>query len=237
MGTVRVRVAGPLRSILPAHRRNTDLTATADGVSTLVHIVESLGVPRTEVGSYLVDGTPADPGYQPCGGETVAVLPPNRPVKAPTVPPRFVADVHLGALARRLRLLGVDVNYRNDASDDELVAQANEDGRVLLTMDRGLLKRRTLRCGAYVYSHDVEKQVADVLDRFDVPLRPMSRCLRCNGRLACVAKDSVATHLAEGTRRTYHDFRRCESCGQVYWRGAHAASLDAAVARAARRFR
>src|SRR5581483_2643174 len=130
---MRVLVAEPLRFLLPVRHRGGDVTVPADGVSSPLHIVESLGVPRTEVGELRVHG------------DVIEVLPVPRPQPAGTA--RFVLDVHLGTLARRMRLLGLDTAYRNDATDPELVAQAVAEQRILLTQDRALLRRRALPAG------------------------------------------------------------------------------------------
>src|SRR5439155_19828349 len=113
--TARVRVAEPLRFLLPARGRAGELTVPVDDASTLVHVVESLGVPRTEIGEFRMDGRPAPPQARPGRGAVVDVLPVARPQRLPDT--RFVLDVHLGALARRMRLLGIDTAYRNDAAD------------------------------------------------------------------------------------------------------------------------
>jgi len=142
---------------------------------------------------------------------------------------QFVLDVHLGALARRLRVLGVDTAYRNDAADDALLEQANREHRVLLTQDRGLLRRRVLWAGAYVRGTRRADQLADVLDRFAPPLAPLTRCTGCNGELEQVPKQDVADELQPGTRRCYDEYARCRACGRVYWHGAHGRRLDAIV--------
>jgi uncharacterized protein len=228
--TVRVQVAESLRFLLALRHRRDEVTVAIDEVSSLGHVVESLGVPRTEIGALLVDGRVAAPADQPRHGAVIEVQPVRRPQRV--ADPRFVADVHLGTLARRMRLLGLDVAYRNDAADDELVAQAVEEGRILLTQDRGLLRRRALPAGAYVRGSRPDDQLRDVLDRFDPPLDPWSRCLACNGRLEAVARRQVRHLLEEGTRRSYTQFSRCRECGRPYWRGAHARRLEAIVAAA-----
>jgi hypothetical protein len=189
-------------------------------------------VPRTEIGALRIGGRRAPPNTRPRDGDVVDVLPVSRPQRI--TDPRFVLDVHLGTLARRMRLLGIDVAYRNDAADVELVAQAAAEQRVVLTQDRGLLRRRALTAGAYVRGSRPDDQLADVLDRFDPPLAPWSRCLACNGNLEPVAKQEIQHLLEPGTRRTYGQFSRCRACGRPYWRGAHAQRLDAAVASALR---
>ncbi len=205
---------------------------TCDGVSTLGHVVESIGVPLTEVGSLLVNGSPAERGYRPRDGDTVQVLPIPRPQRLAET--RFLLDVHLGTVARRLRLIGVDTAYHRDADDDDLIEEANASGRVLLTQDRGLLRRRTLWLGAYVRGGDPDAQLADVLDRFAPELAPWTRCTSCNGSLVQARKADVESQLQPGTRRTYEAFARCQSCGRVYWRGAHSKRLEATIDAATR---
>jgi len=201
-----------------------------DGSSTLGHFVQSLGVPLTEVGNLTVTGKQASPSYRPQEGDVVRVDSVRRPQRLP--PAGFLLDVHLGTLARRLRLLGLDTAYSNQADDGELVEQANAQHRLLLTQDRGLLCRRALRAGAYVRGARPDDQLADVLDRFAPELSPFTRCPACNGSLAAVSKASVDPLLRPGTRRTYEDFSQCDDCRKVYWRGAHASTLEAIVSAA-----
>lgn len=130
-----------------------------------------------------------------------------------------------------MRLLGVDTVWRNDFADDELIDLAARESRVILTRDRGLLMRRAVSAGAYVRGNDPDEQLADVLDRFGLPLAPWTRCLNCNGFLEPVEKSTVIERLEPGTRRSYDEFARCTACGQVYWRGAHAGRLDQIVER------
>jgi hypothetical protein len=232
---LRLRFPPELRQFLAVRHRAEEIRVGHDGTSSLGHVIASLGVPLPEVGGLAVDGRPVGPSYVPRGGELVRVRAVPRPQRLPpgTVP-RFVLDVHLGALARRLRLVGVDTAYRNDLDDEALVAQANAEQRVLLTQDRGLLNRRRLWLGAYVRGARPDRQLADVLERFAPPLAPWSRCTACNGVLAPVAKAAVEHLLQPGTRRTYQSFARCPDCGRVYWRGAHGGRLEAIVAAATR---
>lgn len=218
-----VIVPAELGLFLRPGRRGGPVPVALDGTSSLGHAVESLGVPLTEVGGLLVDGEPAGPQYRPGHGDVVTVEAVRRPQHLACA--RFILDVHLGTLARRLRVAGVDAAYANDADDDALVEQANAGRRVLLTKDRGLLRRRKLQRGAYVRGARPDDQFRDVLDRFRPPLAPWTRCPACNGLLAPVAKAAVDPVLRPGTRRTCQAFSRCASCGQVYWHGAHSKRL------------
>ncbi|MFE7314738.1 Mut7-C RNAse domain-containing protein [Streptomyces sp. NPDC057555] len=201
-----------------------------DGASTLGHIVESLGVPLTEVGRLVVDGVEGSVSHIPRQGEHIAVHAVARPQHVPGAPLRFLLDVHLGTLARRLRLLGVDAAYTNeDPGDAALAALSAKEQRVLLSRDRGLLQRREIWAGAYIYSDRPDDQLRDVLGRFAPALDPWTRCTACNGRLTAADKDAVQEQLQHGTQRTYDVFAQCTSCGRVYWRGAHHARLEAIV--------
>jgi uncharacterized protein with PIN domain len=229
-----VRLARSLWMFVAPRRRREHVEVRHDGTASLGHVVQALGVPLTEVGSLRADGATVEPSHRPRPGAVIEVSPVIRPQRVPSWSEGFALDVHLGTLARRLRLLGVDTSYRRDAADDDLVRHANAEQRVLLTQDRGLLKRRLLWAGAYVHGHRPDEQLDDVLDRFAPELRPWTRCLRCNGELEPVAKQEVADELQPGTRRCYDRFARCHRCGQVYWQGAHGLRLQAIVAAATR---
>ncbi|MFJ9469134.1 Mut7-C RNAse domain-containing protein [Streptomyces caniferus] len=206
-----------------------------DGSSTLGHVVESLGVPLTEVGGLVVDGVEVAASHVPGAGENIEVQAVERPQRVAGAPLRFLLDVHLGTLARRLRLLGVDAAYTNeDPGDAALAALSAKERRVLLSRDRGLLRRREIWAGAFVYSDRPDDQLPDVLGRFAPALAPWTRCTACNGRLADADKNSVRGHLEHGTQRTYDVFAQCTACGRVYWRGAHHARLEAIVEKALR---
>ncbi|MFD8523092.1 Mut7-C RNAse domain-containing protein [Streptomyces capillispiralis] len=214
--------------------RPTGATKTAtDGVSTLGHVVESLGVPLTEVGALLVDGREVPAGHVPGAGESVTVRAVAHPQQVPGAPLCFLLDVHLGTLARRLRLLGVDTAYEStDIGDPALAARSAAERRVMLSRDRGLLRRRELWAGAFVYSTRPEEQLTYVLDRFRPELRPWTRCTACNGLLRPATKDEVADQLKGGTHRSYDVFAQCGACGRAYWKGAHHDQLVAIVERA-----
>jgi uncharacterized protein with PIN domain len=232
--TTTLVVDPELRMFLFGDRRCAQLQVAVDGTSTLGHIVQSAGIPLTEVGTMDIGGRHVKAQLRPTGGEMVRVGPVNRPQPLP-VGPRFVLDVHLGSLVRRLRLLGVDATYFQQGDDDQLIATALLERRMLLTQDRALLRRAVVRdAAAFVRGHGADEQQRDVLDRFHLRLSPYSRCLACNGPLRPVTKGEVAHRLNPGTLKSYDDFQQCESCRAVYWRGAHAVQLARVVERAAR---
>jgi uncharacterized protein with PIN domain len=230
-GTLTVRSDRELWLFLAPRRRRDRFDVRHDSEASLGHVVQSLGIPLTEVGTLQLDGVAAAVEQRARPGAVVEIGPVARPQDMAGAR-GFLLDVGLGTLARRLRILGVDAAYRNDADDDDLVRQAHEEHRILLTQDRGLLMRRTVRAGAHVRGSRPDDQLADVLDRFAPPLAPWTRCTSCNGKLDPVPFDEVAHRLEPGTRRRYRDFARCRSCRRVYWHGAHSRRLDPIVAAA-----
>lgn len=209
-----------------------------DGTPAVKDAIEALGVPHTEVDLILVNGVSVAFGHRLHDGDRVAVYPVFesldiagltrlRPV--PLRDPRFICDVHLGKLARRLRFLGFDVAYSNCAGDAAIIAEALAERRIILTRDRGILKQRVVQHGYLVRSDNVLKQVGEILDRFDLRglIRPFSRCARCNALLEKVEKQDVEHELPPMTRIHYENFHRCSGCAALYWRGSHAAALEA----------
>jgi uncharacterized protein with PIN domain len=140
-------------------------------------------------------------------------------------------DVHLGKLARMMRLLGFDCLYRNDYDDPEIVQVSVSENRIILTRDRHLLQAGTVTRGYWIRSGDVEQQVLEVLRRFDLfsQIRPFRRCLLCNGALESARKEDILEHLEPKTILYYHTFFRCRQCRQIYWKGTHFEKLEEKV--------
>lgn len=197
--------------------------------------VEALGVPHTEVGGIMVDGRSVDFRHLLQDDEQVAVTALSPPVDV-TCPGRlrpkplerlaFVCDVNVGRLARSLRVLGLDTLYDTSWKDAEVAAVAVDQGRVVLSKDRGLLKRSAIVHGRLVRHEDPKAQLVEVLRHYGLDsapesLAPFSRCPVCNGVLEPVPKAEVLHLLEPLTRRYYQDFSRCTDCGKVYWPGSH----------------
>jgi uncharacterized protein with PIN domain/sulfur carrier protein ThiS len=211
---------------------------------TVKDLIEAMGVPHTEVDLVLVDGRPVDFDYRLRDGERVSVYPMfealdissvTRVRGTPLRRTRFVADAHLGRLARYLRLLGLDTLYRNDCSDAQLVELAARERRIILTRDRGLLKRAAVDHGYLVRQTDPRLQLDEVIERFDLrrSLLPFSLCPACNGSVAPVAKEQIVARLPARTARCYEEFWRCRGCGRLYWKGGHYRALRSLVDTAA----
>ncbi|MDI5983655.1 Mut7-C RNAse domain-containing protein [Halomonas sp. M4R5S39] len=243
MADATFRFHAELNDFLPRERRGRTFGHAMTRRTSIKDAIEALGVPHTEVDVILVDGVSVgfehllDAGAAP----RVVVYPwsltPSlaevrhlRP--RPPMPPRWVLDVHLGRLAGYLRLLGFDCHYRNDATDGELAACTDEEGRILLTRDRPLLKRKRIRLAHFVRADTPRRQLAEVCAVFDLydAFAPFTRCSHCNGLLVPVAKAEVAHRLEPLTKRYVDDFLHCEGCGQLYWHGSHLIKMRELVA-------
>jgi uncharacterized protein with PIN domain len=197
--------------------------------------IEALGVPHTDVELIVVNGRSEDFAYQLQNGDQVAVYPrffkfDTRSLKAlrePLTEPAFVLDVHLGKLAKNLRLLGIDVVYRNDLDDPELVAIAEGENRALLTRDRRLLFHKRVVHGRFVRNTDPLAQTREIINHFSLEsfVRPFTRCMSCNGWVAVVQKEEILSEIYPKTARYYDEFFRCRECSKVYWKGPHFRNL------------
>ena len=240
MPSVTVRCYGELNDLLPALVRQRSFLHRFSGAPAVKDLIESLGVPHTEVDLILLDGEPAGFASPLTDGARLAVYPrfttldPGAPRLMPPFPrpPRFVLDGHLGRLARYLRLLGFDTRYDPNGDDAGLARVAAAEARVLVSQDRGLLKRREVTHGYFVRASDPRLQVIEVARRFDLldAAEPFRRCLRCNGTLEPVPREEVLDRLEPATRRYYQRFWRCDRCGQVYWQGSHYRRMLALIA-------
>ncbi|MCW8193412.1 twitching motility protein PilT [Proteobacteria bacterium 005FR1] len=197
--------------------------------------IEALGVPHTELDLIIVNGASVDFSYKLQDGDRVAVYPrfynldtsSLKPLRPPLPDPAFVLDVHLGKLTKILRLLGIDVIYRNDFHDPELVDIAERDNRALLTRDRRLLFHRRVVHGRFVRNTDPLEQTREIISHFSLePLvAPFTRCMSCNGAVVTVEKEEVLPHIYPKTARYYDEFFRCRECEKIYWKGPHFKNL------------
>lgn len=242
-GDIELRFYAELRDLLPRSLRSGRIARPCLETQSVKDLIESYGVPHTEVDVVLVNGHSVAFDHRPRAGDRISVYPvfesfDIRPLvrlrPAPLRDTRFVLDGHLGTLARRLRLLGFDCRYEPHATDDELVQRSVSEHRILLTRDRFLLRRRAVTHGYLLRSDRPREQTLEVVRRFQLgaAIEPFTRCPACNGQLADVAKADIEHRLPPKTRRYYDEFRTCPACGRDYWRGAHRERLDRLVAEA-----
>jgi uncharacterized protein with PIN domain len=222
MVTATFRFDAALDFFLPRDIRGHALHTPCARAATVKHMVEALGVPHTEVGEVLVNGTPAPLDLLLEDGDDVEVPPAAPAVLAPDEA-RFVADAHLGGLARLLRMAGFDTLYDNDIGDGDVEAFAGHGGRIALTRDRELLKRRGVLRGCYVRALKPEAQLREVFARYGLyaAMRPFSLCLACNVPLRPRARANVLDRLPPSVRDSHDIFLGCPRCDGVFWQGSH----------------
>ncbi|HLH05346.1 MAG TPA: Mut7-C RNAse domain-containing protein [Bryobacteraceae bacterium] len=219
--TVRFRFHGELNDFLPADQRHRSFEHDAWPTDTIKHVIESLGVPHTEIGRVLVNGELRSLSAKLNNNDEADVYPHALPIQLED--PHFVVDGHLGRLAAYLRMLGFDTWYRPLADDAELAAVSSSENRLVLTRDAGLLKRRAVETGYFVRSDKPLDQLKELNTRFALirHAHPFTRCMACNGELRAVSKDEIIDLLPPHTRATRSEFSRCSACRRIYWRGTH----------------
>jgi uncharacterized protein with PIN domain/sulfur carrier protein ThiS len=237
MAKATIRFYADLNFFLPQNRRQVAFTLPFAAHQSVKDLIESLGVPHTEVELILVNGEPVDFSALLNDGDRISVYPTFEALDVTPLlrarfdaqhRPGFVLDQHLGRLAAYLRALGFDTLYRNDYDDPELAETSDLEERILLTRDLGLLKRRRVTHGYYVRSTDPRQQVSEVVRRFDLYhlIEPFRRCVHCNAPLESVDKADVADQLEPRTLEYYDEFQRCTGCGRVYWKGSHTVHMQ-----------
>ncbi len=232
---------GEVNDFLPPARRDVTFNFTFEAVSwSTKDLIESFGVPHTEIGALVINDTGVDLDSVVKPGDTVQVydhhitpdVSPHIPLR-PVYPhrPRFVLDTHLGRVAGYLRLLGFNTLYRNDYPDEELAQISHDETRILLTRDVGLLKRRLVIYGRWVRATDPREKLTEVMHHYDLypQIQPFTICMRCNGALQQVEKAKIRDQLEARTAQYYDVFHQCVACGQIYWQGSHYENLLAFV--------
>ena len=238
--TATLRFFAELKDFLDSDNVSGRLTRAFDVAPSVKDLIESSGVPHTEVELITINGEPVDFRHRVQDGDLINVYPVFESFDVspivnlrpePLRVSRFVADNHLRKLARFLRLLGFDTAYDPLWHDPELVRVSVEHNRILLTRDVELLKHGDLTHGYFVRSTDPREQVTEVVRRFHLEgsLEPFTRCITCNGRLVEVDKPEVRDAVPAATFQAIDEYRQCEDCGQLYWEGSHHPDLQTIV--------
>ncbi len=240
MKQARFRFYAELNDFLPQPKRGVSFWHEFAGHPSIKDTIEAIGVPHTEVDLILTNGHSVGFDYKLDDGdrlgiypvfESIDISPILRVRPQPLRRIRFVLDTHLGKLAAYLRMLGFDSLYNNEAPDEALASLSVEGDRVLLTKDRGLLKRGRVTHGYYIRSQEPREQVLEVIQRFDLQrlIEPFTRCMRCNGAIEEVQKELILERLEPQTRDHFDEFSICSECDQIYWRGSHFGRMKAFI--------
>jgi uncharacterized protein len=235
MATARFRFHGALTGFLARARRDAAFEYVCARAATLKNAIEALGVPHTEAALVLVNSVPATLDRIVREGDSVEVWPWECAAETAAADrPAFVADAHLGGLARFLRMLGFDTVHEPTIADSAIRELAWREQRIVLTRDRELLKCREIARGCYVRALKAEAQLREVAARFDLAARarPFSLCLLCNVVLEGVEQAAVAARLPPAVAAAHRRFMHCAGCDRVYWEGSHYARMREVLGRA-----
>jgi len=232
MKIAHLRFYEELNDFLPAAKKKIRFEHKFSGTPSVKDLIESLGIPHTEIDLILVNGKSTDFNRKINDGDDISVYPVFESVDIKEVQhlrentlriPKFILDVHLGKLARYLRMLGFDALYRNNYSDDEIVSISGMEARTILTKDKGILKHNKVNRGYYVRNSNPEEQLSEVVLRFDLnkSINEFTRCLECNTILKKIEKNEVADRIPRKVKEQQIDFYICNSCNKIYWPGSH----------------
>ncbi len=221
-----------LNDFLPVRKQKQEISLEFEGSPSVKDAIECLGVPHTEVDMILVNGEAVGFSHLLSGNERIAVYPCFESLDISGVTglrprglrqTRFILDVHLGKLARYLRLVGFDSVYEKDYDDREIARRSVSEKRILLTRDVGLLKYKDITHGYWLRSQQALIQLREVLERFDLysSLCPFSRCMECNSLIEKISREEALEYIPPKTRTYFTDFYRCSGCRKIYWEGSH----------------
>ncbi len=221
-----------LNDFLPLDKRKKAFAYQFNGNPSIKDPIEAIGVPHTEVDLIVVNGSSVSFDYRLKNKDYVSVYPVFESIDiSPIVKLRdeplrksaFILDVHLGKLAKLLRMLGFDVVYENDYDDPEIIRRSLREKRIVITRDRQLLHAKAVTHGYCIRSTDSEEQLREVLDRFDLysRIRPFYRCMVCNDKVKRIEKSTILHRLEPKTILYYDEFFTCEGCNRIYWKGSH----------------
>ena len=231
-GKVTIRFYEELNDFLPPDKRKKSFDYTFKQAGSVKDLIESLGIPHTEIDLILANGHSVDFDYLIKDGDLISVYPVFESLDIspaiklrpkPLREIRFVLDTHLGRLAAYLRMLGFNALYSNDYNDSTLTEISVDEKRILLTRDKKLLMRKQITHGYYVREKQPQRQLLEIVSRFDLAksLKPFTRCLHCNDIIQPVSKEVIAHHLMPLTKAHYNEFWQCEHCQKIYWKGSH----------------
>jgi len=233
---VTFRFYEELNDFLSFDKKKVAFVHSFTGNPSIKDMIEAIGVPHVEVDLILVNGKAVDFNYIVKNDDRVSVYPVFETLEIsgvshfwekPLRETKFILDVHLGKLAKHLRMLGFDTTYRNDYDDKEIIRISLEEHRIILTRDIGLLKVKTVTHGYFMRSQKPKVQLTEVLTHFDLyqAIDPFSRCIKCNGKLEPVEKEEIIQQLEPLTQKYFDKFFRCTNCQSLYWEGSHFESI------------
>lgn len=232
-----VRFYEELNDFLPARLSKKTMKKEVLLPTTVKDIVESYGVPHTEVDLILVNGESVSFGYKIADQDRISVYPvfesfditPVKHLQAkPLRIPCFFAEKYLWKLTRLLRLLGINVIYDDTLTNKQVIELIVSSKQILLTRSAQQLMHSTISRGYCIRADDPVDQTIEVMKRFDLlgQMLPFSRCMLCNGSVVKIPMQTVESHLDSKTASLYTKYFQCSDCKKIYWKGSHYKQLQ-----------
>jgi uncharacterized protein with PIN domain len=140
---------------------------------------------------------------------------------------RFIVDHNVGKLAKWLRMMGYDSLFFKGSDDSDMVKHALSEGRIILTRDTEIMKRRVVTNGqlrvVLIESEESELQMQQIIEtlHLDCGFRPFTLCLECNKPLIERNPEEVRERIPPYVYKTQQQYMECPSCRRIYWRGTH----------------
>ncbi|MGQ1784991.1 MULTISPECIES: Mut7-C RNAse domain-containing protein [unclassified Saccharicrinis] len=226
------RFYAELNDFLTADKKQVSFKYAFIGPLKVEEAILSMRVPLSEIDLILINSQPQTLDYFLNHNDYVSVYPVfecfdispiNKLRKEPLRRSTFILDVHLGKLAKFLRMAGLDTLYSDRFEDSEIIDISLETGRIILTRDRQLLHSKRINHGYFVRNIDPLKQFKEVLAKFNLgsQLKPMMRCLKCNNPLEPINKTKVLNRIKPAILNRFDTFYTCKQCNHIYWKGSH----------------
>ena len=123
--------------------------------------------------------------------------------------------------------MGYDTLFFNGSNDSHMIATALAEGRVILTKDTQIMRRRVVTSGQLkailIKSDESERQMRQVIDtlNLDCQFRPFAMCLECNQPLLEKSKPEIKDLVPPYVFQTQSQYMECPACHRIYWRGTH----------------
>lgn len=238
---ITIRFYEELNYFVKNYAPKEDIKFSFKGKRSIKDLIESFGVPHVEVDLILVNGFSVDFNYTVEDGDRISVYPVFESFDLGNIQrlrpktlrkTKFILDVHLGKLAKNLLILGFDTIYNNSMNDKDLALISSRENRILLTRDRGLLKRKIVNHGFIIKDDNPVNQTIQVLNRVDLwkNIKPFSRCIHCNGLLNSITAQEITSsnllcQIPDYIFQKYNEFSICSKCKKIYWKGTHYRNL------------
>jgi len=221
-----------LNDFLTKPRRKVDFEVAFRGKRSVKDMIESLGVPHTEVDLILINGNSVDFNYIVKDGDRASVYPTFESFniksvtylrRKPLRQTRFIADINLGDIVKRMRMIGFDVYFNSALINSQIIDVSLKDKRIILTKSKQLLKFKKVTHAIFIHPGSKDEQVKRIINKLDIKnqAKPFSRCLHCNSLLKKTTKEDVLRRIPPKTRDYCEEYFICESCDKLFWNGTH----------------